>query len=107
MNKGELIDRMAKKAGFRKADAAAALDAMLECIQEALEQGEKVTLVNFCTLHAAYRARRKGVNPSNNDPVMISEKVMVKFKAGKLLSDAVNNPNLLKELKTLKELKKA
>lgn len=99
MNKGDLIDRISQKAGFRKAEAAAALDAVLECIQEALEQGEKVTLVNFCTLDTAYRAPRKGVNPSNKAPVMIGEKIMVKFKAGKLLSDAVNNPKLLKELK--------
>lgn len=99
MNKGDLIDKISQKAGFRRADAVAALDAMLESIQEALEQGEKVTLVNFCTLDTTYRAPRKGVNPSNKNPVMIGEKVVVKFKTGKLLSDAVNNPQLIRKLK--------
>lgn len=99
MNKGDLVDRIAHRAGIRKADAAAALDATLYTIQEALQQGEKVTLVNFGTLSAAYRASRKGFNPSNKNPVHIGEKVVVKFKTGKLLSDAINNPNLLQQLK--------
>lgn len=106
MNKGDLIDKIAQKASLRKADAAAALDAILEAMQEALEQGEKVTLVNFCTLYPSYKAPRKGINPSNKKPVMISEKVTVKFKTGKVLADAVNNPKLLKALKPTPESKK-
>ena len=99
MNKGDLIDRIAVHAGIRRADASAALDATLYAIQEALCRGEKVTLVNFGTLLPAYRAPRRGFNPSNKNPVAIDEKVIVKFKTGKLLSDAINNPTLLQKLK--------
>lgn len=102
MNKGDLVDRIADRAGIRRADAVAALDATLHAIQEALRKGEKVTLVNFGTLTAAYRAPRRGFNPSNKDPVAIGEKVIVKFKAGKLLSDAINNPELLQQLKDVR-----
>lgn len=99
MNKGDLVDQIAQKAGIRKADAAAALDATLQSIQDALRLGEKVTLVNFGTFTTAYRAPRRGFNPSNKDPVAIDEKVIVKFKGGKLLSNAVNTPPLLNQLK--------
>lgn len=99
MNKGDLIDKIAEKAGLKKAEATAALDATLEAVKDALKEGDKVTLVGFCTLDIAYRSARKGVNPSNNKPVDIAEKVSVKFKAGKILSDAVNTDKLKKELK--------
>ncbi|BDS12954.1 HU family DNA-binding protein [Aureispira anguillae] len=102
MNKGDLIDKIAEKAGLKKADAAAALDATLESIKDALKDGDKVTLVGFCTLNTSYRAARKGVNPSTNKPVQIPEKVTVKFKAGKLLSDSVNTSALKKALKPKK-----
>jgi len=103
MNKGDLIDQIAEKAGLKKAEATAALDATLDSIKEALKSGDKVTLVGFCTLDTSYRAARKGVNPSTKKPVDIPEKVGVKFKAGKDLADAVNNADLKKQLKAKKK----
>jgi DNA-binding protein HU-beta len=103
MNKGDLIDKIAQNAGLKKADAAAALDATLDAIQDALKEGEKVTLVGFCTLGTSYRAARTGVNPSTGKPVPINEKVTVKFKAGKLLADSVNSEKLRKALKAKKK----
>lgn len=99
MNKGELIDKIAEKAGLKKAEATAALDATLDSIKDALKVGDKVTLVGFCTLDTSYRAPRKGVNPSTGKPVDIPEKVAVKFKPGKQLTDSVNNKELCKKLK--------
>lgn len=103
MNKGDLIDKIAQDASLKKADAAAALDATLNAIEEALREGEKVTLVGFCTLSTSYRAARTGVNPSTGQPVPIDEKVTVKFKAGKLLADSVNSEKLRKALKAKKK----
>jgi DNA-binding protein HU-beta len=102
MNKGDLIDKIAERAGLKKADATAALDATLEAIKDSLKDGEKVTLVGFCTLATSYRASRKGVNPSTGKPVDIPEKVTVKFKAGKVLSEIVNSTKLKKQLKPKK-----
>jgi DNA-binding protein HU-beta len=99
MNKSELIDKIAEKADLKKAEAGAALDATLDAIKEALTEGEKVTLVGFCTFDTAYRAARTGVNPSTGKKVEISDKVTVKFKAGKVLSDSVNTDTLKAKLK--------
>ena len=43
-NKAELVDRVAKKTQLTKKDVSAAVDALFETIQEALQAGEKVTL---------------------------------------------------------------
>ena len=102
MNKGELIDKIADRAGLKKAEASAALDATLDAIKDALKVGEKVTLVGFCTLTTSYRAAKKGVNPSTGKPIQIKDKVTVKFKAGKILSETVNTEKLKKQLKPKK-----
>jgi len=106
MNKGELIDKIADKADLKKAEAAAALDATMETIKDALKEGDKVSLVGFCSISTTYRAARKGVNPSTGAKVDISDKVSVKFKAGKQLADTVNNDKLKKELKKAYDAKK-
>ena len=99
MNKGDLIDKIAEKAGLKKADASAALNATLEAITSALKDGEKITLVGFGSLDVAYRSARKGINPSTQKEIKISDKVTVKFKAGKELAAAVDNKNLKGSLK--------
>ena len=50
MNKGELIKAMADKAGLLQKDAAAAYDAFVATVTDALKAGEKVQLVGFGTL---------------------------------------------------------
>lgn len=44
MNKAELIEAVASKAGLTKKDAGTALDATLETITEALSKGDSVSL---------------------------------------------------------------
>lgn len=100
MNKGELIDSIVEKTGLKKADAMAALDATLDSIKDALKEGDKVTLVGFCTFSTSYSPSRNGINPQNKRKVNIDEKVKVKFKAGKILADTVNNDKLRKKLRT-------
>jgi DNA-binding protein HU-beta len=105
MNKGDLIDKIAGKANLKKADAASALNAFLESVNEALKAGDRITLVGFGTFSVAYRPSRKGINPSNQQVIEISDKVSAKFKAGKELSNGVDNSALKDKLK--KEIAKA
>ncbi len=102
MNKGDLIDKIAEKAGLKKADATAALNATLEAVGEALKAGEKITLVGFGSFDVAYRAARKGINPSTKEEIKISDKVTVKFKSGKELAASVDNKTLKANLKKKK-----
>lgn len=47
MNKTELINAMAEKAGLSKVDAKKALDAFVEAVSESLVKGDKVALIGF------------------------------------------------------------
>ena len=82
MNKAQLIDAIAEKAGLQKVEAKRALEAYVEATTEALKGGDKVSLVGFGTLSVNERAARKGRNPQTKKEMMIPAKKVVKFKAG-------------------------
>lgn len=82
MNKAQLIDAIAEKAGLQKVEAKKALEAYVEATTEALKAGDKVALVGFGTLSINERAARKGRNPQTKKEMMIPAKKVVKFKAG-------------------------
>ncbi len=89
MNKGELVEAIAKESKLAKKDAAAALDAVLTSVQKTLKKGNKVTLIGFGTFQVVKRAARMGVNPATGEKIKIKAKNVVKFKAGSKLSAAV------------------
>jgi DNA-binding protein HU-beta len=89
MNKSELIDQIAAKAGLTKVDAKKALDATTEVIKEALVAGDKVALIGFGTFSVGVRAAREGINPRDKVKIQIPEKKVAKFKAGAELTDAL------------------
>jgi DNA-binding protein HU-beta len=90
MNKGELIDAIAKDAGISKAQAQAALDSVVGNVTKALKKGQKVTLVGFGTFGVSKRAAREGRNPQTGKPIKIPSKTVAKFTPGKALKDAIN-----------------
>lgn len=89
MNKIELIDFIAEKAGLTKSAASNALEAMFDGITESLQKGDPVVLVNFGTFTAKMRAAREGRNPSTGEKIKIKAAKVVAFKAGKALKEAV------------------
>ncbi|KOH43795.1 HU family DNA-binding protein [Sunxiuqinia dokdonensis] len=89
MNKAQLIDSIAEKAGLTKADAKKALDAFVESTTDALKNGDRVALIGFGSFAVSTRSARTGRNPQTGAPIEISEKKVVKFKPGAELSDAV------------------
>ena len=90
MNKAELITSMAEKSQLTKKDAEAALKALIDSVQEALENGEKVQLVGFGSFEVRKRAARKGRNPQTKEEIKIPASKAPVFKAGKALKDLVN-----------------
>lgn len=90
MNKAELIDTVAGRAGLSKAEAAKALDCTLDAIGRALRKGERVALVGFGTFVVRKRAARAGRNPKTGAPIRIEAVKTAAFKAGKGLKDSVN-----------------
>lgn len=91
MNKQELITKMSEKADMTKVEATKALNAFIESVEEALEEGDKVTLVGFGTFEVRERAAREGRNPKNPDQkISIPARKAPVFKSGKGLKDLLN-----------------
>jgi DNA-binding protein HU-beta len=90
MNKAQLIDAMAEKAGLTKADAKKALDAFVCSTTDALKSGDRVALIGFGSFSVSERSARTGRNPQTGKEIKISAKKVVKFKAGAELSDTVS-----------------
>ena len=90
MNKTDLIAAVAAKAELTKKDAAAATDAVIAAVKEALVKGDKVQLVGFGTFEVRKRSARQGKNPRTGAAIKIAASKVPAFKAGKPLKDAVN-----------------
>jgi len=82
MNKAELIDAIAVKAGLTKVDSKKALDATIEAISGALKKGDRVGLVGFGSFYVAKRNARTGRNPQTGKEIKIAAKNVAKFKPG-------------------------
>lgn len=90
MTKAEFIDKVADKSGLSKKDAAAAVDAFLEAVEDALKNGDTVTFTGFGKFTTQHRAARTGVNPRNpGEKVHIPAATVPKFSAGSALKAAV------------------
>ncbi len=90
MNKTNLIDQIAEKAGLNKVQAKAALEATLTSIEGALKEGEQVQLIGFGTFKVNHRAARTGRNPQTGQEIQIAAANVPAFVAGKALKEAVN-----------------
>ena len=89
MNKGDLVNEVAKVMSTKK-EAQAAVDCAFSTITEALKKDEAVTLVGFGTFKVDKRKARTGRNPQTGEEIKIKAKKIPKFVAGKALKDAVN-----------------
>jgi DNA-binding protein HU-beta len=88
MNKGDLVNEVAKALNTKK-EAQAAVDCVFSTITKALKKKDTVTLIGFGTFKVAQRKARKGRNPQTGAEIRISAKKVPRFVAGKALKDAV------------------
>ena len=80
MNKTDLVNEIAAKAGLNKVAAKAALDACLESIEQALANEYKVQLIGFGTFSVVEKPERTGINPQTKEKITIAARKTVKFK---------------------------
>jgi len=89
LSKADLVSKIAADAGVTKDQAGKALNSFLGAVEDALKNGEKLTLVGFGTFYVAERGARMGVNPATGEKIKIAASKAPKFKAGKALKDLV------------------
>jgi len=89
MNKGDLVNEVAKVVSTKK-EAKAAVDCVFSTITKTLKKNKPVTLVGFGTFKVNKRKARQGRNPQTGAKIKIKARKVPKFAAGKALKDAVS-----------------
>ena len=90
MNKAELVEAVMKAAGIEvKKQAGEMVEAVFDTITKTLAKGEDVAVTGFGTFKVAKRAARMGVNPRTGEKIQIAASIKPKFRAGKVLKEAV------------------
>jgi len=82
VNRAELIDAIRDRLGVDKRAAEHAVDAVLDTIQRAVAQGEKVALTGFGVFEKVERAARTGRNPRTGETVKVKKTSVPKFRPG-------------------------
>ena len=90
MTLDDLNAAVAEATGMSKANAGAAVKAVLDSIQGALKSQDKVSITGFGVFEVNHRPERDGRNPQTGKQIKIAASNNIKFKPGKNLRDAVN-----------------
>jgi DNA-binding protein HU-beta len=89
MNKGELIQAVAKSEKMSKAAAERVANSVLDNIKKGLKKDKNVTLIGFGTFTVKSRKARMGRNPQTGEKIRIKASRTVGFKPGEAFKKMV------------------
>jgi integration host factor subunit alpha len=76
--------------GFSKKESADLVDLVFETMKETLGRGEKIKISGFGNFVLRDKRQRQGRNPQTGEPITITERRVLNFKASQLLKQALN-----------------
>ena len=92
MTKAEIVQAVyTKLGGFSKKESADLVDLVFETMKETLGRGEKIKISGFGNFVLRDKRQRQGRNPQTGDPIVITERRVLNFKASQLLKQALND----------------
>jgi DNA-binding protein HU-beta len=90
MKKDGIVEAVMSAAGIEtKKQSQMAVEAVFDTIVKTLGRGEEIAISGFGTFRVVKRAARMGVNPKTGEKIQIKASTKPKFRAGKLLKEAV------------------
>lgn len=99
MTKAEIVQALyARVGGFSKKESADIVDVVFEMMKETLGRGEKIKISGFGNFVLRDKRQRPGRNPQTGDPIKISERRVLTFKASQILKQALNPRSSADEL---------
>ena len=91
MTKAEIVQAVySQLGGFSKKESADLVDLVFETMKETLGRGEKIKISGFGNFVLRDKRRRQGRNPQTGDPIVITERRVLNFKASQILKHALN-----------------
>lgn len=92
MTKAEIVQALyTRVGGFSKKESADIVDLVFEMMKETLGRGEKIKISGFGNFVLRDKRQRPGRNPQTGDPIKISERRVLTFKASQILKQALNS----------------
>jgi DNA-binding protein HU-beta len=96
MNKRDLIDAISERMGDKKS-ATEAVNAVLETIQSAVAEGDKVSITGFGVFEKSDRPARTARNPATGAAIDVPATSVPKFRAGADFKTLVNSTKTKKK----------
>ncbi|MCA9586885.1 MAG: integration host factor subunit alpha [Myxococcales bacterium] len=91
MTKAEIVQALyTKVGGFSKKESADIVDLVFEMMKDTLGRGERIKISGFGNFVLRDKRQRPGRNPQTGDPIKISERRVLTFKASQILKIALN-----------------
>ncbi|MBL9028451.1 MAG: integration host factor subunit alpha [Myxococcales bacterium] len=91
MTKAEIVQAIyARLGGFSKKEAADLVDLVFDTMKETLGRGEKIKVSGFGNFELRDKRPRQGRNPQTGDPIVITERRVLSFKASNILKQGLN-----------------
>src|SRR5579863_6360146 len=91
MTKAEIVQALySKVGGFSRKESAELVDLVFEMMKDTLGRGEKIKVSGFGNFVLRDKRQRPGRNPQTGDPIKISERRVLTFKASQILKQALN-----------------
>ena len=92
MTKAEIVQALySKVGGFSRKESAELVDLVFEMMKETLGRGEKIKVSGFGNFVLRDKRQRPGRNPQTGQPIKISERRVLTFKASQILKQALND----------------
>jgi integration host factor subunit alpha len=91
MTKADIVQAVyTRLGGFSKKESADLVDLVFETMKETLGRGEKIKISGFGNFVLRDKRQRQGRNPQTGEPIVITERRVLNFKASQLLKQALN-----------------
>ncbi len=91
MNNKEFISELSQRSGYTIADTQKLVDAAIECMAEAFDEGDGVSLNSFGTFEVKKRNERVIVNPATGQRQLVPPKLVLGFKPIASIKDKLKN----------------
>jgi integration host factor subunit beta len=88
--RADLVDEVVRATGLSHEESYAVVEAIFECITNALQSGNNIEIRGFGSFRTRQRRGRTGRNPKTGAEVKVPPKRIPFFKPGKELKNHVN-----------------
>jgi len=90
LTKAALASRIHKRVGLTKKESGDLVDDVLDLMQEALLEGEKIKIACFGNFLIREKGARRGRNPHTGESMVLSRRRVLRFKPSQRLRDEMN-----------------